>query len=162
MFHLSGCSIHARVVWTHHSLTRCNAWVEVLCLTSGIFWNLQAHFSFAYSAFQFSLLLFQLCRSLPGPTHTQLNHFNFSSQVHAGNSGLTTAPQQVFRWRIGWRGGHSSHACVVCVFGGAAVMEVKPAALTAPAWILMDAHIIAHTITDVDAIRAPTCHYLSV
>lgn len=50
----------------------------------------------------------------------------------------------------------------MCVCGGTAVIEVKPAALTAPAWILMDAHIIAHAIMDVDAIRVPTCHYLSV
>lgn len=42
------------------------------------------------------------------------------------------------------------------------MIEVKPAALTAPAWLLMDAHIIAHAIMDVDAIRVPACHYLSV
>lgn len=65
-------------------------------------------------------------------------------------------------WRIGSHGSHFSHVCLVCVFGGTAVIEVKPAALTAPAWILMDAQIIAHAITDVDAIRVPTCHYLSV
>lgn len=41
------------------------------------------------------------------------------------------------------------------------MIEAEPAAPTAPAWILMDAHVIAHAITAVDAIRVPTCHYLS-
>lgn len=50
----------------------------------------------------------------------------------------------------------------VCVFGSMAVIEVKPAALTAPAWILLDAGVIAHAVMDVDAIRVPACHYLSV
>lgn len=67
------------------------------------------------------------------------------------------APQQVFAWRTGRHGSNSTHICVVRVFGGTAVIEVKPAVPTAPAWVLMDAHIIAHAITDVDAIRMPTC-----
>lgn len=121
----------------------CNHGTDFMLDIVGIFWNL-------HQEPHFSILLV---------VSTHSNLFNFSLTDECWELLNTALPS---RYLCGEQGGHCSHACRACVFGGTAVIEVKPAALTAPAWLLMDAHIIAHAIMDVDAIMLPARHYLSV
>lgn len=78
----------------------------------------------------------------------------FPLQICAGATAGYGPPSSYLCALIARRGSYISHIFLFCVLvetcsGGTAVIEVKPLAVTAPASILMEAHIIAHAIKEV-------------
>lgn len=84
------------------------------------------------------------------PLH--VNHFYFFPlQIHVGATGGYGPPQQLFMWRNGEAEQlYFTYMPFLCRWsGGTAVIEVEPSAATVPAFILMEASVIAHAIKEV-------------